>query len=52
MAGIALNVTVLGYGGLLEYGVLACAKKLADLSELKGLLEDEAHLLLKDTAAH
>jgi WS/DGAT/MGAT family acyltransferase len=51
MAGIALNVTVLGYGGLLEYGVLACAKKLPDLSVLKGLLEDEAHLLLKETAA-
>jgi WS/DGAT/MGAT family acyltransferase len=50
MAGIALNVTVLGYGGLLEYGVLACAKKLPDLSALKGLLEDEANLLLKATA--
>lgn len=51
MAGISLNVTVLGYGGLLEYGVLACARKLPDLSELKALLEDEAHLLLKATPA-
>jgi len=49
MAGIALNVTVLGYGGLLEYGILACAKKLPDLSELRELLEDEANLLLKGT---
>jgi len=47
MAGIALNITVLGYGGLLEYGVLACAKKLPDLTELKDLLEDEATGLLK-----
>lgn len=51
MGGIALNVTVLGYGGLLEYGVLACAKKLPDLAELKALLDDEAHLLLKETPA-
>ncbi len=49
MGGIALNVTVLGYGGLLEYGVLACAKKLPDLTEFKALLDDEAHLLLKET---
>jgi len=47
MGGIALNVTVLGFGGFLEYGVLACAKKLPDLSELRDLLEDEASLLLK-----
>lgn len=47
MAGIALNITVLGYGGLLEYGVLACAKKLPDLTELRLLLEDEAVALLK-----
>jgi len=47
MAGIALNITVLGYGGLLEYGVLACAKKLPDLTELRELLEDEANQLLK-----
>jgi WS/DGAT/MGAT family acyltransferase len=47
MGGIALNITVLGYGGLLEYGVLACAKKLPDLTELRSLLEDEANLLLK-----
>jgi WS/DGAT/MGAT family acyltransferase len=47
MGGIALNVTVLGFGGFLEYGVLACAKKLPDLTELRDLLEDEAGLLLK-----
>jgi WS/DGAT/MGAT family acyltransferase len=50
MAGIALNITVLGYGGLLEYGILACAKKLPDLTELRLLLEDEATALLKDDA--
>jgi diacylglycerol O-acyltransferase len=48
MGGIALNITVLGYGELLEYGVLACAKKLPSLSELRDLLEDEANMLLKD----
>jgi WS/DGAT/MGAT family acyltransferase len=48
MGGIALNVTVLGFGSYLEYGVLACAKKLPDLTELKDLLEDEAGLLLKN----
>jgi len=47
MAGIALNITVLGYGDLLEYGILACAKKLPDLTELRGLIEEEANLLLK-----
>jgi hypothetical protein len=47
MGGIALNITVLGYGGLLEYGILACAKKLPDLSGLRDLLEDEANMLLK-----
>jgi WS/DGAT/MGAT family acyltransferase len=51
MAGIALNITALGYGGLLEYGVLACAKKLPDLTELRDLLEDEANLLLKSPVA-
>ncbi len=50
MAGIALNITVLGYGGLLEFGVLACAKKLPDLTELRTLLEDEAVTLLKSDA--
>ena len=47
MAGIAINITALGYGELLEYGVLACAKKLPDLTELRLLLEDEAMALLK-----
>lgn len=50
MAGIALNITVLGYGELLEFGVLACAKKLPDLTELRELLEDEAAALLKADA--
>lgn len=47
MAGLALNITVLGFGEFVEYGVLACAKKLPDLTELRDLLEDEASLLLK-----
>jgi diacylglycerol O-acyltransferase len=47
MGGIALNITVLGFGGLLEYAVLACAKRLPDLTPLRDLLEDEAKILLK-----
>ena len=50
MGGIALNITVLGFGDFVEYGVLACAKKLPDLTELRDLLEDEANLLLKNGA--
>ncbi len=38
---------MLGFGEFVEYGVLACAKKLPDLTELRDLLEDEASLLLK-----
>ena len=51
MGGIALNITVLGFGGFLEYGVLACAKRLPDLTTLRDLLEDEANLLLKSPRA-
>jgi diacylglycerol O-acyltransferase / wax synthase len=47
MGGIALNITVLGFGGYLEYGVLACARRLPDLTPLRDLLEDEAGALLK-----
>ncbi|HEV3212915.1 MAG TPA: wax ester/triacylglycerol synthase family O-acyltransferase [Acidimicrobiales bacterium] len=50
MGGIALNITVLGFGGFLEYGVLACAKRLPDLTPLRDLLEDEANRLLKSPA--
>lgn len=49
MGGIALNITVLGFGGFLEYGVLACAKRLPDLSPLRDLLMDEATTLLART---
>jgi diacylglycerol O-acyltransferase / wax synthase len=51
MGGIALNITVLGFGGFLEYGVLACAKRLPELTPLRDLLEDEANLLLKGARA-
>ncbi len=51
MAGIALNITVLGFGEFVEYGILACAKKLPDLTELRDLLEDEVQRLVKDAPA-
>lgn len=51
MGGIALNITVLGFGGFLEYGVLACAKRLPELTPLRDLLEDEANQLLKSPRA-
>ena len=42
----ALNVTVLGYAGTLEFGILACAKKVPDASVLCEFLEHEATVLL------
>jgi diacylglycerol O-acyltransferase len=42
----SLNVTVLGYGNSLEFGLLACARKVPDLEILKMFLEQEALRLL------
>ena len=42
----SLNVTVLGYGDSLEFGLLACARKVPDLEILKMFLEQEAIRLL------
>ena len=38
----ALNVTLLSYDGTLEFGILACARKVPDAAFLKVLLEEEA----------
>ena len=42
----ALNITVLGYAGTLEFGILACAKKVPDAAVLCEFLEQEAAVLL------
>lgn len=47
----ALNITLLGYAGTLEFGILGCAKKVPDLGLLCELLEKEAAVLLgQDTS--
>jgi diacylglycerol O-acyltransferase / wax synthase len=50
MGGIALNITVLSYVDGLEYGLLACAKWLPELDELRGYLEDEVAYFIKTPA--
>ena len=42
----ALNITLLGYAGTLEFGILACAKKVPDSELLCELLQREAVILL------
>jgi WS/DGAT/MGAT family acyltransferase len=50
MGGIALNITVLSYVDGLEYGMLACAKWLPEISALRDFVAEEARYLL-DTPA-
>ena len=47
----ALNITLLGYAGTLEFGILACAKKVPDAALLCRLLEEEAATLLGRTGS-
>jgi WS/DGAT/MGAT family acyltransferase len=44
----ALNVTVLGYCDSLEFGILACPRKVPELSTLRALLEEEASAILAE----
>ena len=48
LASLALNVTVISYCDNLEFGVLGCGERFADLDHFMGLLRDEAALLLAD----
>jgi hypothetical protein len=42
----ALNITLLGYCGTLEFGILGCARRVPDAARLLELLEEEAASLL------
>ena len=48
LASLALNVTVISYCDNLEFGVLGCGERFADLDHFMGLLRDEVALLLSD----
>ncbi len=49
--GMALNITVHSYAGQLDFGLIACARAVADLTPLAQALEAE-HIELKALAAH
>jgi diacylglycerol O-acyltransferase / wax synthase len=46
---ISLNITVLGFGENLEFGILGCAERMSDLAHLRDLIFDEATSLIKET---
>jgi WS/DGAT/MGAT family acyltransferase len=46
----SLNITVLGFGEYLEFGLLGCADQMADLATLRGYLLEEADLLIASTS--
>jgi WS/DGAT/MGAT family acyltransferase len=47
MAGLALNITVLGYVDQLEFGLLACSRRVPDLYQLRDWIADEANYYIK-----
>jgi hypothetical protein len=47
MAGLSLNVTVLGYGDQLDFGLLACARRVPELEQFREYLDLEAQYLLE-----
>lgn len=49
--GMALNITVHSYAGQLDFGLVACARAVADLAPLAQAIEAE-HVELKALAAH
>ena len=49
--GMALNITVHSYAGQLDFGLIACARAVADLAPLAQAIEAE-HVELKAMAAH
>jgi WS/DGAT/MGAT family acyltransferase len=51
MAGLALNITVLGYVDQLEYGMLACTRRVPELYELRDWIAEEADYYFKSTPA-
>jgi diacylglycerol O-acyltransferase len=49
MGAFSLNITVLGFGEHLEFGLIACADRFNDLSSLRDYLVDEASALIAAT---
>ncbi len=43
---ISLNITVLGFGENLEFGILGCADRMSDLARLRDLIFEEASVLI------
>jgi diacylglycerol O-acyltransferase / wax synthase len=46
---ISLNITVLGFGENLEFGILGCAERMSDLNRLRELIFEEATALIDVT---
>jgi hypothetical protein len=51
LGAISLNITVLGFGEHLEFGLIACADRFTDLSSLRDHLSDEARAIIAATPA-
>jgi diacylglycerol O-acyltransferase / wax synthase len=49
VASFSLNVTVLGFGDRLEFGLLGCADRMSDLSTLREYVFEEATALIAST---
>jgi WS/DGAT/MGAT family acyltransferase len=50
MAGLALNITVLGYVDSLEWGILACSRHVPDIEKLRTYIQEEADYYLSTPA--
>jgi hypothetical protein len=50
MAGLALNITVLGYVDSLEWGILACSRHVPDIEKLRMFIQEEADYYLSTPA--
>jgi hypothetical protein len=44
---ISLNITVLGFEGFLEFGLLGCADRMDDLATLRDYIVEEANALIE-----
>jgi WS/DGAT/MGAT family acyltransferase len=51
LGAISLNITVLGFGEHLEFGLIACADRFDDLSSLRDYLGEEASEIIGSTTA-
>jgi WS/DGAT/MGAT family acyltransferase len=49
LGSISLNITVLGFGENLEFGILGCAERMGDLDRLRDLISEEATALIGAT---